>query len=74
MDCSDPLRKREEFAVSLRKQKTREIIKEKRRKIMESLSKQKDSLKQIEEEDFDSEFLGWLDINDSDDSQGHKAF
>ena len=74
MDCSDPLRKREEFAVSLRKQKTREIIKEKRRKIMESLSKQKDSLKQIEEEDFDSEFLGWLDINDTDDSQGHKAF
>ena len=38
------------------------------------LKEASDSLKQIEEEDFDSEFLGWLDINDSDDSQGHKAF
>jgi hypothetical protein len=33
------LKKREEFAISLRKQKTKEIIKEKRRKIMEELQK-----------------------------------
>ena len=40
VDFTDPLKKREEFAVSLRKQKTKQIIKEKRRKIMESLQKQ----------------------------------
>ena len=40
VEIADPLRKREEFAVSLRKQKTKEIIREKRRKIMESLYKQ----------------------------------
>lgn len=33
------MKKREEFAISLRKQKTKEIIKEKRRKIMEELQK-----------------------------------
>jgi len=33
------LKKREEFAISLRKKKTKEIIKEKRRKMMESMAK-----------------------------------
>ena len=36
VEFTDPLKKREEFAVSLRKQKTKAIIKEKRRKLMES--------------------------------------
>ena len=36
---NDPLLKREKFAVSLRKKKTAELVREKRRKIMSSLSK-----------------------------------
>ena len=38
-DYTDTLRKREEFAISLRKQKTKEIIQQKRKKIMEDLAK-----------------------------------
>jgi hypothetical protein len=37
----NPLEKREQFAVSLRKKKTQEIVKAKRRKIIEALSKGK---------------------------------
>jgi hypothetical protein len=36
---TDSLRKREEFAISLRKQKTKEIINQKRRKILEDVEK-----------------------------------
>ena len=43
-DLSDPLRKREEFAISLRKQKTREIIREKRRKLTVNLVKPQNTL------------------------------
>ena len=34
--AEDPLRKREQFAVSLRKQKTRDIIETKRRRMLEA--------------------------------------
>ena len=37
----NPVEKREKFAVSLRKKKTQEIVKAKRRKIIEALSKGK---------------------------------
>jgi len=39
-DYTDTLRKREEFAISLRKQKNKEIIQQKRKKIMEDLARQ----------------------------------
>ena len=37
--CEDPIHKREQFAISLRKKKANEIITAKRRKIMMSLGK-----------------------------------
>ena len=37
----DPLQKREQFAVNLRKKKQQEIIQQKRRKIVDSISKRK---------------------------------
>ena len=37
----DPLQKREQFAVNLRKKKQQEIIQQKRRKIVDSITKRK---------------------------------
>ena len=44
----NPLEKREQFAVSLRKKKTQEIVKAKRRKIIEAQSKMPGSGKMLE--------------------------
>jgi len=38
------LKKREEFAVNLRKKKTKEMIQQKRRKIAQSITKQKNAI------------------------------
>jgi hypothetical protein len=60
-DYTDTLRKREEFAISLRKQKTKEIINQKRKKIMEDLAKQDSNSRTLLKTD--STYNGYLPFN-----------
>ena len=67
VEFTDPLKKREQFAVSLRKEKTKEIIREKRRKIMESLQKQQAFLQAEPNVDqMDPTYNGWFNFNSKD--------